>query len=102
MGVEEPDGPRRETLWDPPPQPGPPRERRHRPGDGPPHAYSTRGKAIVGALVTVLYAITMGLRGDVLPGVVGGILAGILIFLVLREVERQRLVRWRQRQSGQI
>ena len=37
---------------------------------------STRAKAIVGALIGVLYAIGMSLRGDVLPGVVGGILAG--------------------------
>jgi len=96
MGVDEPDPPGREKLWDPPPQPGPPR---HRLGQGPPRAYSTRGKAILGVIVAVLYATTMGFRGDVLPGVVGGVLAGILVFLVMREVERQRLVRWRQRQN---
>jgi hypothetical protein len=98
MGVEEPDSPRREALWDPPPQPGPERERHYAPGEGPPRTYSTRAKAILGVFVAVLYAVTMGINGDVLPGLVGGVLAGILVFLVLREVERQRRVRWRQRQ----
>ena len=49
----------------------------------------------MGALIGVLYAIGMSLRGDVLPGIVGGILAGILCFLVLREVDRQRRARRR-------
>ena len=56
---------------------------------------STRAKAFVSALIGVLYAVGMSLRGDVLPGVVGGILAGILCYLVLREVERQRAARRR-------
>ncbi len=56
---------------------------------------SVRAKAGVGALIGVLYAVGMSLRGDVFPGIVGGILAGVLCFLVLREVEQQR--RRRQR-----
>jgi hypothetical protein len=51
---------------------------------------STRAKIIAGAFVGVLYAVGMSARGDVLPGVVGGVLAAILVVLVLREYERQR------------
>ncbi len=57
---------------------------------------SVRAKAVVSALIGVLYAVGMSLRGEVLAGVVGGILAAILCFLVLREVERQRRERHRQ------
>ena len=32
----------------------------------------------------------MAVRGNVLPGLVGGVLAGILCFLVLREIEQRR------------
>jgi hypothetical protein len=56
---------------------------------------SDRAKAFVGALIGVLYAVGMGLRGDVLPSVIGGILAAVLCFLVLRAVERQRQQRKR-------
>ena len=69
MGVNEP--PRQP---DPAPRPG----------------LSTRAKVTAGAFIGVLYAIGMSIRGDVFPGVVGGILAGILCFLVLREVEQRR------------
>ena len=52
---------------------------------------SRRNIAILGAVVGVLYAAGMVARGAVAPGLVGGLLAGILCFLVLREVgERQR------------
>jgi hypothetical protein len=40
--------------------------------------------------IAVLYAIGMSIRGAVFPGVVGGILAGILCYLVLREVDQRR------------
>jgi hypothetical protein len=43
-----------------------------------------------GAFIAVLYAVGMSVRGDVLPGIVGGALAGVLAFLVLREVEQRR------------
>jgi hypothetical protein len=49
----------------------------------------------VGAFIAVLYAVGMSVRGQVLPGVVGGLLAGILCVLVLREYERQRRDRGR-------
>jgi hypothetical protein len=51
---------------------------------------STRAKVGAGAFIAVLYAVGMSLRGNVFPGIVGGILAGILCFLVLREVEQRR------------
>jgi hypothetical protein len=47
-------------------------------------------KLTVSAFIAVLYAVGMSLRGDVLPGVVGGALAGVLCFLVLREIEQRR------------
>jgi hypothetical protein len=51
---------------------------------------STRAKVGAGAFIAVLYAVGMSLRGNVFPGIVGGILAGVLCFLVLREVEQRR------------
>ena len=69
MGVDEPDRP-------------------HEPARPP--GLSTRAKIGAGAFIAVLYAVGMSLRGDVLPGVVGGLLAGVLCFLVLREIESRR------------
>jgi hypothetical protein len=51
---------------------------------------STPAKVFASAFVAVLYAVGMSIRGDVLPGVVGGLLAGVLCFLVLREIESRR------------
>jgi hypothetical protein len=51
---------------------------------------STRAKVGAGAFVAVLYAVGMSIQGDVFPGIVGGILAGILCVLVLREIEQRR------------
>jgi hypothetical protein len=51
---------------------------------------STPAKIAASAFVAILYAVGMSLRGDVLPGVVGGLLAGVLCFLVLREIEERR------------
>ena len=57
----------------------------------PPHrGLSLRAKIGVGVFIGVLYAVGMSVRGEVLPGVVGGVLAAILCVLVLREYERQR------------
>ena len=82
MGV---DPPRRETPWDHEPRPQPSlRDER------PPQGLSMRNKIIAGAFVGILYAGGMSLRGDVLPGVVGGILAGILLVLVLNRLEERR------------
>ena len=81
MGVDEPP-PRRETPWD--------HEPRQRPQAPPPPGLSTRAKVAAGAFLAVLYAGGMSARGDVLPGVVGGILAGILLVLVLNRLEQRR------------
>jgi hypothetical protein len=44
----------------------------------------------VGILLGALYAAGMAVRGDLVPGLVGGALAGVLCVLVLREVEARR------------
>ena len=40
--------------------------------------------------MAVLYAGGMGFRGDWLPGIVGGVLAGVLLVLVLNRIEARR------------
>jgi hypothetical protein len=49
-----------------------------------------RNKVIAGAFVAALYAGGMGFRGDWLPGIVGGVLAGIVLVMVLSRVEERR------------
>jgi uncharacterized protein (DUF2062 family) len=44
----------------------------------------------VGVLLGSLYAIGMIVRGDVVPGLVGGALAAVLCVLVLRRVDERR------------
>jgi hypothetical protein len=44
----------------------------------------------VGVLLGSLYAAGMIIRGDVLPGLVGGALAAVLCVIVLRRVEERR------------
>jgi hypothetical protein len=44
----------------------------------------------VGVLLGALYAVGMIVRGDVVPGLVGGALAAVLCVLVLRRVEERR------------
>ena len=72
-----PDG--AETPWDHEPRP--------RPGPG---GLSRRAKIAAGAFIAILYAGGMGLRGDWLPGIVGGILAGIVLVMVLNRIEQRR------------
>jgi hypothetical protein len=50
----------------------------------------------VGVLLGALYAIGSAIRGDVLPGLVGGVLSAVLCLLVLREVEARRRQRDRR------
>jgi hypothetical protein len=85
VGVDEPprpERPRKRRLPESARRPEPPRE--------PARGLSTPAKVVASAFVAVLYAVGMALRGDVLPGVVGGLLAGVLCFLVLREIEQRR------------
>ena len=49
----------------------------------------------VGVLIGALYAVGMAIRGDLVPGLVGGALAGVLCVLVLREYEARRRRRGR-------
>jgi hypothetical protein len=49
-----------------------------------------RAKVVAGAFVAALYAGGMGFRGDWLPGIIGGILAGIVLVMVLTRVEQRR------------
>jgi hypothetical protein len=77
VGVE-----RRETPWDHEPRP--------RPQPEPPKGLSLRAKIAAGAFIAILYAGGMSVRGEVLPGIVGGILAGIVLVLVLIRLEERR------------
>jgi hypothetical protein len=52
-------------------------------------------KVAAGAFVAVLYAGGMGFRGDWLPGIVGGILAGVVLVMVLNRIEERRRNRGR-------
>jgi hypothetical protein len=66
---------------------------------------SPRQWAIAGAFIGILFALGSIARGDVAPGIVGGILAGILCFLVLRHISErqwQRIREWdrRHRRTG--
>lgn len=76
------------------PGPGPgPRPRRE--------PLSRRYMGAAGAIVAVSYAVGMILRGALLPGLIGAVLAGILTFLVLREASErhQRHQRERERRA---
>ena len=53
--------------------------------------------AMAGVFIGVLFAIGSIARGDVAPGLVGGFLAGVLCYLVLREIsarQRHRIKEW--------
>jgi hypothetical protein len=90
VGVESaddsPDGepPRRETPWDHAPRPRP------RPPAQPVIGLSLRAKLAAAAFVAILYAGGMGFRGEWLPGIVGGILAGVVLVMVLNRIEERR------------
>ena len=55
----------------------------------------TRGRVAAGIIVFVVYAASFALRDEILPGLVGGALAGVLMFLLLREAEQRRRRRGR-------
>ena len=70
----------------------------------PPEPLKPRQWAIAGAFIGVLFAVGSIARGDVAPGIVGGILAGILCFLVLRTISErqwQRIREWDRRHGGE-
>ena len=76
--------PARQSPWDPPEPP-------------PVRGLTTVQKIIAGVFVGSLYIVGMVANGELLPGIVGGALAGLVTFLVLREVEQQRARRIRER-----
>ena len=56
---------------------------------------------IVSVFVGALFALQSILRGDVAPGIVGGILAAIVVYMaVLRYQERKRAVLRRREREG--
>jgi hypothetical protein len=54
--------------------------------------------AIVAVLFGAAFAISGILRGDVAPGLVGGALGAVLVFLVLRRVQEHNEVTRRRRE----
>jgi hypothetical protein len=56
--------------------------------------------AILSGFVGLFYAVGMVARGAVAPGIVGGVLAAILCFLVMREVGRRQQRRIRERERA--
>ena len=66
----------------------------------PPEPLKPKQWALAGAFIGILFAVGSIARGDVAPGIVGGILAGILCFLVLRTISErqwQRIREWERR-----
>ena len=66
----------------------------------PPEPMTRRQWALAGAFIGILFALGSIARGDIAPGIVGGILAGILCFLVLRQIsdrQWQRIREWERR-----
>ncbi len=69
----------------------------------PPEPLKPRQWALAGAFVDILFAVGSIARGDVAPGIVGGVLAGVLMYLVLRQVaerQRARIREWDRRHGG--
>jgi hypothetical protein len=67
-----------------------------------PEPMSRRNVAIFAVVVGVLYAVGMIGRGEVVPGVVGGVLAAVLAYLVFTEVgnrQRRRIAARERRRS---
>jgi hypothetical protein len=57
--------------------------------DGHRDRLGVRGRIIVGIAFFLLYAVSFSLRGEPLPGIIGGILGGIVVYLVFKEVENR-------------
>ena len=69
----------------------------------PPEPMKPRQWALAGAFIGILFAVGSIARGDVAPGIVGGILAGVLMYLVLRQIsvrQWQRIREWESRHGG--
>jgi hypothetical protein len=69
----------------------------------PPEPMKPKQWAIAGGFIAILFMIGSIARGEVAPGIVGGVLAGVLCFLVLREIstrQKQRIRDWDERHPG--
>ena len=55
--------------------------------------------AIVGALFAAAFAISNIARGDVAPGIVGGALGGVVVYLVLLRVQQHNDAARRRREQ---
>jgi hypothetical protein len=66
----------------------------------PPEPLKPKQWAMAGAFIGLLFAVGSVARGDIAPGIVGGVLAGVLCFLVLREISTRqwrRIREWERR-----
>ena len=50
----------------------------------------------MGAVFASLYIATFGPRTGWLPGIISGVLGGVVVFLILKEVDERRKRRWRR------
>jgi hypothetical protein len=69
----------------------------------PPEPLKPRQSVLAGAFIGILFAAGSISRGDVAPGIVGGVLAAILFVLVMRQIavrQRQRIREWDSRHAG--
>jgi ABC-type enterochelin transport system permease subunit len=57
----------------------------------------TRNRAIVGIVFAALYIATFGSRGSLVAAIVSGVLGGLVLFLLLKEVDERRKRRRRRR-----
>jgi membrane associated rhomboid family serine protease len=64
------------------------------PEDEPPRRHDNllgpRNRAIVGVVFAALYVVTFGPRTGWAAGVVSGVLGGLVLFLLLREIDARR------------
>jgi hypothetical protein len=44
-------------------------------------------RVAAGVIVAVVYAASFALHGQLVPGLVGGALCGVLVFLLMREMQ---------------
>ena len=55
-----------------------------------------RSRLLMGAVFASLYIATFGPRTGWLPGIISGILGGVVVFLILKEVDERRSRRLRR------
>ena len=55
-----------------------------------------KARLLMGAVFASLYIATFGPRTGWLPGIISGVLGGVVVFLILKEVDERRKRRWRR------